>query len=121
MTGDEALAALVDTLEQLRAILPDDKAGWDGDPVVRLAVERLWVTAGNVAEEYRRQAGIPLGAEPWAELVGYRNRLAHALPGDLSSDRIWHDTNVDINRSPRRSSSRAAPRPMNGEVCGSRR
>ena len=66
--------------------------------MVRLAVERLWITAGNTAEEYRRVAGIDVGTEPWAELVGYRNRLAHALPGDLSSDRISADTNADIDR-----------------------
>jgi hypothetical protein len=30
--------------------------------------------------------------------VGYRNLLAHALPGDLSSDRIWGDTSSDVDR-----------------------
>ncbi len=36
--------------------------------------------------------------EPWAELSGYRNRLAHALPGDISTDRIWADTRADLSR-----------------------
>jgi uncharacterized protein with HEPN domain len=36
--------------------------------------------------------------EPWTELVGYRNRLAHALPGDISSDRVFADTVSDLDR-----------------------
>lgn len=98
MTADEALNALVETLEQLQGILPADKASWDAAPLVRLAVERLWISAGNAAEEHRRAARIDAGIEPWAELCGYRNRLAHALPGDLSTDRIWADTRVDLSR-----------------------
>jgi uncharacterized protein with HEPN domain len=97
VTADEALTALADTLERLQDILPTEKASWDADVVARLAVERLWITAGNVAEEYRRASAVEAGVEPWAELVGYRNRLAHALPGDLSSDRIWADTTADLS------------------------
>jgi len=98
VTSDEALRALIATLEELRRILPGDKVNWDRDPIVRLAVERLWITAGNAADEHRRVAGLDSGMEPWAELVGYRNRLAHALPGDLSTDRIWADTTADLDR-----------------------
>jgi uncharacterized protein with HEPN domain len=98
VTADEALNALIDTLQELRSILPPDKPTWDREPLVRLAVERLWITPGNAAEEYRRAADIDPGTEPWAELVGYRNRLAHALPGDLSTDRIWTDTTTDLDR-----------------------
>ncbi len=98
MTADEALATLIAVLEEIEGLLPADKARWDSDVVVRLAVERLWITAGSISEEYRRAAGIDAGVEPWAELAGYRNRLAHALPGDLSSDRIWIDTTTDVGR-----------------------
>lgn len=77
MTGDEALAHLIAALEDIERLLPDDKASWDCDPVLRLAVERLWITAGNTAEEYRRTAGADPGVEPWAELAAYRNRPAH--------------------------------------------
>jgi hypothetical protein len=100
VTGDEALSALTATVEQLREIVPANKAVWDAEPVVRLAVERLSITAGNVAEEYRRSVGIEAGVEPWAGLAAYRNRLAHALPGDLSTDRIWSDTTADPGSHP---------------------
>ncbi len=74
MTTDEALTALVETLEQLRTILPVNKESWDSDLTTQLAVERLWITAGNTAEEYRRAAGVDDGVEPWSELAAYRNQ-----------------------------------------------
>lgn len=98
MTADEAIDALVATLEQLRQILPADKAAWDQDFLVRLAVERLWITGGNLAEVYRIERGIATGLEPWSELAGYRHLLAHALPGDVSSDRVFADTTTDLDR-----------------------
>ena len=98
MTAAEALDALVATLEQLRRILPDDKVDWDNQVLVRLAVERLWITAGNLAESYRTEEGIAASIEPWSELAGYRHLLAHALPGDISSDRVFADTTVDLGR-----------------------
>lgn len=82
----------------MKEILPSDKQLWDGQPIVRLAVERLWITAGNLAESYRTHEGISGGVEPWTELVGYRNLLAHALPGDISSDRVFVDTTSDLDR-----------------------
>jgi hypothetical protein len=80
VTPEEAHSALLETLDELRRTLPTTKDAWDMDAVVRLAVERLWITAGNTAEEYRRTAGIDLGVEPWSELVAYRNRLALPSP-----------------------------------------
>jgi len=65
---------------------------------VRLAVERLWITAGNIAETSRTPAGIESGSDPSAELAGYRNLLAHALPGDVSADRVFADSAADIDR-----------------------
>lgn len=98
MTADEVLDALVATLEQLRQILPGDKATWDSEVLVRLAVERLWITAGNLAEAYRIERGIAAGIEPWSGLAGYHHLLAHALPGDLSSDRVFADSTADLGR-----------------------
>ena len=98
MNADDALDALIATLEQLRQILPEDKSVWDNENLVRLAVERLWITVGNLAETYRIEEGIAASVEPWAELAGYRHLLAHALPGDLSSDRVFADTTADLER-----------------------
>lgn len=65
MTADEALASLIAVLESIERLVPADKASWDDDHVVRLAVERLWITAGNTSEEYRRATGVEAGVEPW--------------------------------------------------------
>ena len=56
------------------------------------------ITVGNLAETYRFEQGIAASVEPWSELAGYRHLLAHALPGDLSSDRVVADTTVDLER-----------------------
>jgi hypothetical protein len=74
------------------------RQAWTSQPLLGLAVERLWITAGNLAEAYRVERGIATGVEPWSELVGYRHLLAHALPGDLSSARLFADATTDIDR-----------------------
>lgn len=99
MTDDELLSALVEVLRELQTLVPEDKTAWDQDRVTRLAAERLWITAGNLAEMYRLEAlDAGPGVEPWSELVTYRNKLSHALPGDLSSDRVYADTVADLPR-----------------------
>ncbi|MDP8929780.1 MAG: DUF86 domain-containing protein [Actinomycetota bacterium] len=98
MNGPVLVDQLVEVLEQIGDLLPDDKDVWEVDVRARLAVERLWITAGNVAEAHRITAGHQVGAEPWAELYGFRNLLAHALPDDLSPDRIWAETISDLPR-----------------------
>lgn len=89
VNAGEALDELLAILGQLRQLLPSDKATWDRQPVLRLAVERLWSTAGSLAGAYRFGQGIASGVEPWSELAGYRYLLAHALPGDISSYRVF--------------------------------
>ena len=98
MTDAELVDALAATLANRRAILPSSKIEWDEDPLVRLAVERLWIMAGNTSAAYLRSVGLPAGVEPWGELAGYRNLLAPALAGDVSSDRVWADTTTDLDR-----------------------
>ncbi len=69
----------------------------DDDHLV-LAIERLWIYAGNLAEQHRLATGEPTGVEPWAELYGYRNLLAHALPGEVTAGRVWRETKADLPR-----------------------
>ena len=63
-----------------------------------LPIERLWIYAGNLAEEFRLANGLPTSVEPWSELYGYRNLLAHALPGEVTAQRVWQETISDIPR-----------------------
>lgn len=89
---------LIEVFEQISDLLPEDVDGWGDDMRTRLAIERLWITAGNVAEAHRITAGFDVGTEPWTELYRLRNLLAHALPRDLSSDRLWVETVADLPR-----------------------
>lgn len=94
MTPDVLLEALEDVLAKIQSLTPQDEQTWAQDEVLRLALERLWITAGNLAETYRLAADLPPGVEPWAELYGFRSVLAHALPGDIAEARMWYETTV---------------------------
>ena len=63
-----------------------------------LAIERLWIIAGNEAEEYRRGGQVDPGVEPWAELEPTRARPAR---------RPLH--RLDLDSRPRTHSRRVIP------------
>lgn len=48
----------------------------------------------------RRTRGdsVTSGVDPWAEIYGYRSVLAHALPGEVSPDRVWYESVTDLPR-----------------------
>lgn len=96
MTPADLLDALEATLLRIETLTPSDQAAWEADELRRLAIERLWIFAGNLAEEYRNAVVLGSGVEPWAELYGYRNVLAHALPHEIASDRMWYETTVAL-------------------------
>ena len=56
MNSAALLATLAGTLRRIEALRPSDKQVWDADEVRRLAIERLWIAAGNLAETYRNAA-----------------------------------------------------------------
>lgn len=82
----------------IRTLTPADKATWDADELLQLAIERLWITAGNAAEEYRTAAAVAAGVDPWAALYTFRSVLAHALPDQVSPDRAWSESVADLPR-----------------------
>jgi len=94
----DLLERLAAELEAIDLLTTRGRAAWDAEELVRLAVERRWITAGNYAERYRLAAQLPPGTDPWAELYDYRCLLAHALPEQLDEERVWLDTIADIAR-----------------------
>ena len=92
------LDQLLATLLRIASLVPDSLAAWREDELRQLAVERLWITAGNLADAHRLAAGIETGLGPWAELHRFRSLLAHALPGDLSEERVWYESVTDLPR-----------------------
>ncbi len=92
VTSAELLAGLVRTLDQLTELTELGRERYDTDVLVRLAVQRLWITAGNYAEAYRSAAGVEAEGQPWSELYGNRSVLARMLPEEISDDRVWFET-----------------------------
>jgi uncharacterized protein with HEPN domain len=92
------LDQLLATLRRIAELVPDSLDAWREDELRQLAVERLWITAGNLADAHRLTAGIETGVGPWAELHRFRSLLAHALPGDLSEERVWYESVTDLPR-----------------------
>lgn len=92
MTAAELRRGLLRTLEQISDLAGHGRDRYDADVLVRLAIQRLWITAGNYAEALRVASGAELGAQPWSELYGYRSVLAHMLPEEISDDRVWFET-----------------------------
>jgi uncharacterized protein with HEPN domain len=92
------LKQLQATLRRIADLVPGTLADWQADELLRLAIERLWITAGNLAEAHRIATGADTGADPWAELHRFRSLLAHALPGDLSDERVWYESVTDLPR-----------------------
>lgn len=98
LTDAELLGSLEATLLRIRGLIPAEKTTWDADGVLQLAVERLWIAAGNAAEDFRKGAGVAAGVDPWAELYAFRSVLAHALPDEVSPERVWSASIVDLPR-----------------------
>lgn len=94
----DALDELETVLLQLTVVLPSDKDVWDANQLLRFAVERLWILAGNSAESHRVAAGIDPDVDPWTELYDFRCVLAHATPGRLDHDRVWREGVHDLGR-----------------------
>lgn len=92
MTGTDLRAGLLDTLEAISGLAKFGRERYDADVLVRLAIQRLWITAGNYAEAHRAAIGAEVGTEPWSKLYGYRSVLAHMLPEEISDDRVWFET-----------------------------
>lgn len=115
MSSAALLTTLESTLRRIEALPPSGNQAWDVEEVRRLAVERLWIAAGNLAEAYRKTAELPPGVEPWAELYGFRSVLAHALPDDISSDQIVYGMRrPSISRG---SLSRCTPTVPSALIC----
>lgn len=98
MIPAELLAGLVRTLDDLATLAALGRPRYDSDPLVRLAVQRLWITAGNYAEAYRISVGGLVAENPWSELYGYRSVLAHALPEEINDERVWFETAEGVLR-----------------------
>jgi uncharacterized protein with HEPN domain len=65
------------------------RAAYDESDTQRFALQRLWIALGECSERFRRRSGVPRGQEPYRVMAGFRNFLAHALPDEVSAERVW--------------------------------
>jgi uncharacterized protein with HEPN domain len=98
VSAAELRAGLRRTLEQISDLAGLGRERYDRDLLVRLAIQRLWITAGNYAEAYRAAIGAETGTRPWSELYGYRSILAHMLPEEINDERVWFETVEGVQR-----------------------
>lgn len=98
MIAAELLAGLRRALDQLAGLAELGRNRYDADVLMRLAIQRIWISVGNYAEAYRLSVGVAPGAQPWSEMYGYRSVLAHMLPEEINDDRVWFETVEGVDR-----------------------
>lgn len=94
--GEAYLDALASILDQIGQLLNRGREEYDSDPAVRLAIQRLWISAGECAHLYCAATDTEVGVEPWSSLWGYRNVLVHHLPDDIDENLVWVESSRDL-------------------------
>ena len=83
------LGELVEVLRQIQSLVLQGRDAFDADPRQRWSIERLWIHAGNLANDLE-PGTVP--AEVVADLVGVRVVYAHIWPSNLDPNRVWDDS-----------------------------
>lgn len=94
--GEAYLDALASILDQIGELLDLGRDRYDADLTVRLAVQRLWIAAGESARLYCGMMGTEVGVEPWSSLWGYRNVLVHHFLDDIDDELVWAESSRDL-------------------------
>lgn len=87
MTSD--LGELVEVLSRIQSLVLDGRDVFDRDPRQRWSIERLWIHAGNLANDL--EPGL-IPDDVVGDLVGVRIVYAHIWPSNLDPDRVWEDS-----------------------------
>jgi uncharacterized protein with HEPN domain len=88
------LVSLVAILDQIATVEGLGRHRYDSDTGARLALQRLWIAAGEATRRYCDAEGIDDGMEPWTELCQLRDYLAHHLPDEIDDGRLWAETSA---------------------------
>ncbi|WP_139556159.1 HepT-like ribonuclease domain-containing protein [Methylotetracoccus oryzae] len=97
--NDEDPAYLWDMLEAARdaveILAGRDKAAWNQDRVIRLAVERSVEIVGEAARHVSQATRAAYPEIPWRQIVGLRNILAHEY-GHIDHARLFETVIRDL-------------------------
>jgi uncharacterized protein with HEPN domain len=89
---DAHLASLLAALNQIERLSQQGKTRYDASLEIRLALQRLWIGAGEAARRHCRAAGIDDGIEPWSEIRRLRDYLAHHVVEEIDDTRLFIET-----------------------------
>ena len=74
-----------------------DRAGFDSDEDVRLALTHLIQTLGEAARRVSADYKVAHSEIPWAEIVGMRHTIVHDYVS-VHVDRVWDVSRLEIPR-----------------------
>jgi uncharacterized protein with HEPN domain len=72
-----------------------DKADYDADEDVRLALIHLVQVIGEAARKVSHEGQLALPEIPWREIIGMRNRIVHDYLG-VDEDVVWEVVAFDL-------------------------
>lgn len=96
-SDDERIADIVESANEIAALVADGKPSWDGDRVRRLAVERLLEIIGECARALTDEARDRSPTVPWSDIIGLRTVLAHHYHR-VDPDQVWVIATAEVPR-----------------------
>lgn len=78
--GREALEESLRVAHHREGLRRLGRQRFDEDELVRFALHRLWIALGEGARRYGEAEGVGAGMPPWADMIGFRDKLAHLYP-----------------------------------------
>lgn len=64
--------------------------------MVSLALQRLWIALGEAARRYCDAGSMGPGMPPWADMIGFRDKLAHLYLSEVSNQLLWEPGGRDL-------------------------
>lgn len=56
---------------------------------MRLSLQRLWIALGEAARRYCQAEDVEPRMPPWADMIGFRDKLAHLYLREVSNELLW--------------------------------
>lgn len=94
--GREALEELLRVAGHIERLHRLGRQRFDEDELVRLALQRLWIALGEAARRYCEAEGVGAGMPPWADMIGFRDKLAHLYLSEVSNQLLWEPGVKDL-------------------------
>jgi len=107
VSTEGSLDSLLAALDQIGGALAQGRPRYNTSWEVRLALQRLWIGAGEAARRHCRAEALDDGVEPWSEIRRLRDYLAHHVVEEIDDARLftesatWIDKYLDELKTPR--------------------